>query len=92
MESTTCNTWEVMKSNNATSRNRGSDTGPVVEIQKKNLHYTRCISPKRVTSSGVHLMRLGNTAPKKHRSDGESFAHCVQFDRPWKLTPDLPRR
>ena len=41
---------------------------------KSNLHYTRDITPKRVTSGGVHLraLALGNTAPKKHRSDGDS--------------------
>ena len=46
--------------------------------QKSNLHYTRFISPKRVTSGGAHLRGLApvryNTAPKKRRSGGEPLA------------------
>ena len=41
-----------------------------------NLRYTCCITPKRVTSGWAHLrgLRLGNPAPKKDRSAGETLA------------------
>ena len=41
------------------------DTG----LFKKNLHYSRGITPKRVTSGGVHLRGL---APGQHSSEGTS--------------------
>ena len=36
---------------------------------KLNLHYTRCITPKRVTSGGIHLRGL---APGQHSSEETS--------------------
>ena len=50
---------------------------------KSNLHYTRGITPKRVTSSGAHLCDLapGYTAPKKRRSGGEPLATLCRFHR-----------
>ena len=50
---------------------------------KSNLHYTRGITPKRVTSGGAHLRGLapGLTAPKKRRSGGEPLATLCRFDR-----------
>ena len=43
---------------------------------KSNLPDTLVFMPKRVASGGTHLrnLRLGNTAPKKGRSDGELLA------------------
>ena len=63
----------------------GKNIGPNMRIfnaishpypKKNQNHYTRGITPKRVMSVGVHLRGLapGNTAPKKHRSCGESLA------------------
>ena len=48
---------------------------------KSNLHYTRDITPKRVTSSGIHLRGLG---PGQHSSEetSEGWRHCVRFDQP----------
>ena len=40
-----------------------------IEIKKSNLHYTRGITPKRVTSGGAHLRGL---APGLHSSEGTS--------------------
>ena len=44
--------------------------------KKSNLHYTRAITPKRVTSGGAHLRRL---ASGLHSS--EETSHYVRFDR-----------
>ena len=43
---------------------------------KSNLHYTRGITLKRVTSGGLifSALRLGYTVSKKHRWTGESPA------------------
>ena len=54
-------------------------------IKKSNLHYTRGITPKRVTSGEAHLRCLAPwlyTAPKKHRNGGEPLATLQRFDRP----------
>ena len=40
-----------------------------IQIKKSNLHYTRSITPKRVTSGGVHLSGL---APGQHSSEETS--------------------
>ena len=40
-----------------------------VKNQKSNLHYTRRITPKRVTSCGAHLRGL---APGQHSSEETS--------------------
>ena len=63
-------------------------------LTKSNLHYTRRITPKRVTSCRAHLRGLapGTTAPKKRRNGGESLATLCRFDRPGSRTPDLPHR
>ena len=45
---------------------------------KKNLHYTRRITPKRVTSCGAHLRGL---APEQHSSK-ETWRHCVDLTSP----------
>ena len=44
---------------------------------KSNLHYTRSITPKHVTSGGTHLHDLApeqRSVPKKRPSAGESLA------------------
>ena len=46
-----------------------------LQSQKKNFHYTRDITPTRVTSSG----RLDNTAPKKRYYDGKLLGTLFQF-------------
>ena len=50
-----------------------ASSGKVNFKSKSNLHYTRGITPKTVTSGGPHLRSLapGNTAPKKRRSSGD---------------------
>ena len=61
---------------------------------KSNLHYTRRITPKRVTSCGAHLRGL---APGLHSSEEMSqrwrvVGDTVSINRPWSRTPDLPHR
>ena len=48
-----------------------------------NLHLTRGITPKRVTSGGsiFACWHLDNTAPKKHRSGGEPSATLSDLTR-----------
>ena len=63
-------------------------------IVKSNLHYTRRITPKRVTSCGSHLRGL---APGQHSSEETSqrwrvVGDTVSFDLPGSRTPDLPHR
>ena len=45
-----------------------------------NLHYTRIITPKCVTSCGAHLLdlALGNTAPKKVAAMA-NHEHCFML-------------
>ena len=54
-----------------------------VENQKSNLHYTRRITPKRVTSCGAHLRGLapGQHSSEERRNGGESLATLCRFDR-----------
>ena len=59
-----------------------------------NLHHTRGITPKRVSSGGVHLRDL---APGQHSSEEtslrwESMANYLQFNRPGNRTLDFPSR
>ena len=62
---------------------------------KSNLHYTRRITPKRVTSCGAHLRGL---APGQHSSEETLQRWRVvgntlcRFDRPGYRTSDLPHR
>ena len=54
---------------------------------KSNLHYTRRITPKRVTSCGAHLRGL---APGQHSSEEtsqRSLATLCRFDRPRPPAP-----
>ena len=66
----------------------------VLPKPKSNLHYTRGITPKRVTSVGAHLCDLapGYTAPKERRSGGEPLATLCRFHRSGDWTPNLPHR
>ena len=48
-----------------------------VKLVKLNLHYTRRITPKRVTSCGAHLRGL---APGQHSSEEAS--------QPWRVVGD----
>ena len=41
----------------------------ILQCKKSNLHYTRGITPKHVTSGGVHLRDL---APGQHSSEETS--------------------
>ena len=56
-----------------------------------NFHYVRHITPKRVTSGGIHLR---DSASGQHSSEETSqrWRHCVQFDRPENRAPNLPHR
>ena len=56
--------------------------------QKSNLYCIRDITPKRVTSGGVHLRGL---APGQHSCE-ETSQRWRQLDRPGISTPDLLRR
>ena len=58
-------------------------------LQKSNLHCTRGITSKDVTSGGIHLRRL---APGQHSSEETSqrCRHCIRFDRPGNWTPEPP--
>ena len=62
--------------------------------KKSNLYYTRGITPKRVTSGGVHLRGL---APGQHASEEmtqrwQTVGDYVRFDRSRNRTQDLPHR
>ena len=48
---------------------------------KTNLHPTRAITPKRVTSGAVHR---GNLAPTQHNFEeiSQQPQHCGRFNRP----------
>ena len=57
------------------------------KIKESQLHYTCCITPKRVTSLRGSSTRY--CACKKHSSFGKNVAatasrwqHCIKFDRP----------
>ena len=54
-------------------RETESESKRFIIFSTSNLHYTRGITLKRVTSGVVHLRgyRQENTAPKKHRSGAE---------------------
>ena len=62
---------------------------------KPNLHYTRGITPKRVTSGKIHLRGL---APGHHSSEETSLRWRVVRDTVYDVTgpgiepPDLPHR
>ena len=63
-------------------------------VVKSNLHYTRRITPKRVTSCGAHFRGL---APGQHSSEEmlqrwRVVLTLCRFDRPGNRTPDLPHR
>ena len=54
--------------------------------KKSSLHYTRGITPNRITIGGQRYAGL-----KKRRSGSEPLASlCVQCDRPGNRTLDLP--
>ena len=64
-----------------------------LKSKNSNLHYTRDITPKSVTSVGAHLRCLAPgphtcTAPKERRSGGEPLATLCRFDRPGISIPD----
>ena len=46
---------------------------------KSKLHYTRCITPKRVTSGGAHLR--GST-PKNVATMASRWRHCADLTDP----------
>ena len=50
-------------------------------LKNSNLHYTRGITPKRVTSGGAHLrsLALDNTATMKRRSGGKPSATAMSL-------------
>ena len=56
-------------------------------IPKSNLHCTRGITPKRVTSGGAYLRSL-----EKFHNGGEPLATLCRFDRLGNRTLDLPHR
>ena len=55
------------------------------KVKKLNLHYTRGIASKRVTSDGIHLR---GSAPGQHSSEETSHRclHCVRYYRPGNRT------
>ena len=60
---------------------------------KSNLHYTRGITPKRVTNVWIHFGGLVpahcfEEASQRWRAVGE----CVQFNQAWNRTPDVLRQ
>ena len=62
---------------------------------KSIFHYTRCITPKRVTilrgSSPRHYARATQIFLEKCRRSGASrWQHCVRFDRQEIRISDLP--
>ena len=59
-------------------------------ISLQYFHYTRDITPKRVTSGGIHLRGL---APGQHSSEETSqrCRHSIRFDQRANRTPDLSR-
>ena len=68
----------------------------IIKTFKTHLHYrpTRGITPKRVTSGGIHLRDLApgqhssEESPLRWRTDGAK----ARFDRPGNQTPDLLHR
>ena len=63
---------------------------------KPNLHYTRAITPKRVTSGGAHLRGLisawATQLQRNIPAVASRWRHCVLFDWPGIQTQDLPHR
>ena len=57
---------------------------------KSNFHYTRGITPKRVTSGGAHLRALATQLRKKGRNYGEQLATLYPIQPPRNRTPDPP--
>ena len=66
----------------------------VLCVSNQIFHYTRCNTPKRVTSlrgpSLRHCAWATQLHAKKRCSGGESLAHCVQFDLP-RFEPQTSR-
>ena len=63
---------------------------------QSNLHYTRGIMPKRVTSGGIHLhcpwLNAWATQLRRNIAAVGSRWDSVRFDRPGSRIPDLPHR
>ena len=55
---------------------------------KANLHYTRDITSKRVTSSGIHLRCLASEQHRNIAAVASRCRHCVQFEQTANRTPD----
>ena len=68
---------QLLRSDNTAN----ADKNIVIISKKSNLHYTRGITPKRVTSGGAHLRGL---APGLHNSEETSqlWRHCVDLTGP----------
>ena len=53
---------------------------------KSNLHYTRIITPKRVTNDGIHLrdsVPAWATQLRRNVAAGANrWRNCIRFDRP----------
>ena len=96
-------TWQVItgswiKNMDASSRKSLSFANVFIKLwiirylEKSNLHYTRGITLKRVTSDGTHFCGL---APGQQSSEETSqrWRQCVRFDWPGRIrTSDLPHR
>ena len=64
-----------------------------IGLKIKYLHYTRGITPKRVTKGGIHLRGLApeQHATKKHRSGGALLAALCSIQPARESNPDLQR-
>ena len=60
----------------------------IVISKKSNLHYTRCITLKRVTSSRIPLPRHCAWATQLFRRKVATWQLCVQFEWPRISTPN----
>ena len=64
------------------------------QINSYHLLYTRCNTPKRVTSlrgpSPRHCARATSFFRRNVAAVASRWQHCVRFDRPEIKTPDLP--
>ena len=52
------------------------------EIKKSNLYHTLGITPKRVTSGGVHLRAWGIQLQRNVAEAASRWQYCIRYDRP----------
>ena len=85
--------WHLNRRNSkVVVRSKKRDVNGKIILKKSNLHYTSDITPKRVTSSGVHLP---GSVPKQRTSEESSqlwrAVGGIVLDLVGNQTPDLPR-